>query len=80
MQPSAPLDSDQDSSPVFPQAGLSMVLSLSTVPVVLGVLALKHMGQFWQSVGQESEEIFRGDRLPLLAEPPQSSPNSNPQT
>ncbi|MDJ1169999.1 hypothetical protein PMG71_11230 [Roseofilum sp. BLCC_M154] len=66
MQPSNPLERDRESAPAVSTQGVSTLLSLTTLPVVLGLLALKNMGQFWQQVGQDSEEVFRGDRLPLL--------------
>ncbi|HEY9615757.1 MAG TPA: hypothetical protein V6C64_02880 [Microcoleaceae cyanobacterium] len=45
-------------------------LSLATVPILLGVLGGRAIAQAMQEVGQLSEEIFRGDRLPLLTFPP----------
>ncbi|MDJ1181623.1 hypothetical protein [Roseofilum casamattae] len=46
-----------------------LLLSASTLPVLLGILALKHLSQLGQDTGRQSEEIFRGDRLPLLTTP-----------
>lgn len=66
MQPPNTFEPDREAYPTFPTPGVSTLLSLTTLPVVLGILALKNMGQFWQQVGQDSEELFRGDRLPLL--------------
>ncbi len=80
MQPSNSLESDRESSPAVSSEGVSILLSLSTLPVVVGLLALKNVSQFWQQVGRDSEEIFRGDRLPLLTEPPQTSSEPNPET
>lgn len=61
-------------------------LSLATVPVLLGVLGGRAMLQAVQELGQLSEEIFRGDRLPLLTFPPAaieqpdtSTPDANNQ-
>lgn len=45
-------------------------LSLATVPVLIGVLGGRAILQAVQELGQLSEEVFRGDRLPLLTFPP----------
>lgn len=45
-------------------------LSLATLPVLMGVLGGRAVLQSMQELGQLSEEIFRGDRLPLLTFPP----------
>ncbi|MBL1178869.1 hypothetical protein [Pantanalinema sp. GBBB05] len=45
-------------------------LSLATVPILMGVLGGRGILQAVQELGQLSEEIFRGDRLPLLTFPP----------
>ncbi len=53
---------------------LPLLLSLTT-PMVLGMLILgKIMNRQLQEVGKASEEVFRGDRLPILdfPEPPQA--------
>jgi len=42
------------------------MLSLATGPLLLTVLGAKAMTQLMQEVGQMSEEVFRGDRLPIL--------------
>ncbi|NET09592.1 MAG: hypothetical protein F6K09_29985 [Merismopedia sp. SIO2A8] len=43
------------------------LLSMMTVPLLVGVLGAKTMAEAMQGLGQTSEELFRGDRLPLLA-------------
>lgn len=43
-----------------------IVLSLVTVPLLTGMLAGKVLIDFIQEMGQMSEEIFRGDRLPVI--------------
>lgn len=43
-----------------------LMLSLATGPLLLTVLGAKAMTQLMQEVGQMSEEVFRGDRLPIL--------------
>jgi len=76
---SRPLEPDRESTPTLSTEGVSLLLSISTLPVVVGLLAVKNMGKFWQELGQDSEELFRGDRLPLLTEPPQTPTQSNPE-
>ncbi len=45
---------------------VDVLLSLSTVPVLLLLISGKAIGTLLQDIGQASEEIFRGDRLPAL--------------
>ncbi|MGK7938636.1 MAG: hypothetical protein AB4062_00460 [Crocosphaera sp.] len=52
-------------------------LSLATLPLLGGLLMLKAIEEDLLSWGVESEEIFRGDRLPLLNFP-QSQDQDNP--
>ncbi len=42
------------------------VLSLITLPLLGGLLAAKATAEFVSSIGIESEEVFRGSRLPVL--------------
>lgn len=52
-------------------------LCLATVPFMLGVLGGKAIAESLQAIGQASEEVLRGDRLPVLhfpAQEPASSP------
>lgn len=46
-----------------------LLLSLATGPMLLGILAAQAVGSWLQSVGLASEEVFRGDRLPVLHVP-----------
>ncbi len=41
-------------------------LSAATLPLLVGLMMMKSISQEWLDWGKESEEIFRGDRLPLL--------------
>lgn len=41
-------------------------VSLATVPVLFGILAAHSLAENLKVLGQSSEEIFRGDRLPIL--------------
>lgn len=47
-----------------------ILLQLSTGPVLLALLAGKAAAQTLQAIGAESEEIFRGELLPVLKFPP----------
>lgn len=43
-----------------------LLLSLTVAPVLLGVLSMQAIGSWLESAGIASEEVFRGDRLPIL--------------
>lgn len=43
-----------------------LFVSLATGPVLLGVLSAGTVLSWLQAVGLASEEVFRGDRLPIL--------------
>lgn len=43
-----------------------ILLSVATGPVLLGIVGIRLVSQWLQELGQSSEEVFRGDRLPLL--------------
>ena len=53
-----------------------VLLQLGTGAMVLGVLGSKAVDQALQGIGQASEEVFRGDRLPLLKFPVDTSESS----
>lgn len=46
-----------------------ILLPLGTGAMLIGLLGGKAVAQALQAVGQASEEVFRGDRLPLLKFP-----------
>ncbi len=52
---------------------VDLLISLATVPLVVGLVGTKALTQIAQELGQLSEEVFRGDRLPLLKFPSQPS-------
>ncbi|MGQ9869226.1 hypothetical protein [Leptodesmis sp.] len=52
---------------------VDLLISLATVPLVVGLVGTKILTQIAQELGQLSEEVFRGDRLPLLKFPSQPS-------
>jgi hypothetical protein len=49
------------------------LLSLATGPLLLGFVSLEAVFKGLQTSGINSEEVFRGDRLPLLHFPPADS-------
>lgn len=58
----------------------SFLLGLATAPLLVGLLASKALAELMQNVGQTSEEVFRGDRLPVLdfSTPTADASNSDP--
>ncbi|KJH73412.1 hypothetical protein [Aliterella atlantica] len=48
-----------------------ILLQISTVPVLAALVAGKAVAETMQAIGQSSEEVFRGDRLPILPFPTQ---------
>jgi hypothetical protein len=44
----------------------SLLLSLGTAPLLLFLLGSRALAATTQELGQSSEELFRGDRLPIL--------------
>lgn len=53
-----------------------VLLSLATAPVLLGLLGIRAIAELVSGFGQASEEIFRGDRLPVLNFPTTDSDES----
>ncbi|NJK74167.1 MAG: hypothetical protein HC942_08680 [Microcoleus sp. SU_5_6] len=43
-----------------------ILLSLAALPLLGGLLAAKAAAEFVGAIGVESEEVFRGSRLPVL--------------
>lgn len=54
-----------------------VLLQLGTGAMVLGLLGSKALDQTVQAIGQASEEVFRGDRLPLLEFPSETESEPN---
>lgn len=48
---------------------LELGLSLATAPVLLCLIAARAFSDKLHDLGQMSEEVFRGDRLPVLTVP-----------
>ncbi|MCL1473311.1 hypothetical protein [Argonema antarcticum] len=46
-----------------------MLVSLATGPLLLGILCGKASIELLQALGEASEEVFRGDRLPAIEFP-----------
>ena len=61
----------QTETPQNPQTTFpaEIIVSLATGPLLLGVLCGKASLKFLQALGEASEEVFRGDRLPVLQFP-----------
>jgi hypothetical protein len=51
----------------------SLLVSLAATPCVLAIVALRATSELLERVGQTSEEIFRGDRLPVIHVPIEDS-------
>jgi len=57
--PPAPLSSNRHWSP-------DVVISVMTGPVLLGLLGARAIAEGLYQLGLASEELFRGERLPIL--------------
>lgn len=55
----------------------TLLLSLATVPFILSLSAIEHLTQTLIEIGETSEEIFRGDRLPILNFPEPTNEQTN---
>lgn len=64
-------------SPNVASESVNMLLSLGTVPVLLGLWGGKAITSLMRELGQASEEVFRGDRLPVLNFP--TTPPADPE-
>ncbi|NJP11635.1 MAG: hypothetical protein HC866_21005 [Leptolyngbyaceae cyanobacterium RU_5_1] len=61
-------------SAVLNPISLELLVSLATGPLLLGLVGGKVISEVFRDIGQLSEEVFRGDRLPLLKFPIPSTP------
>lgn len=64
---------------VWPQVPPSLLLSAVMLPVLAGLVGGRLTLKGLQNLGEASEEVFRGERLPLLKFP-KSSASSSDQT
>ncbi|MGG6297316.1 hypothetical protein ACQ4M4_23225 [Leptolyngbya sp. AN02str] len=57
-----------DSNPKSDQLNVNaeMLVGLATVPVLVGLVVARAVNGVLLSVGEASEELFRGSRLPVL--------------
>lgn len=62
----------------FPPISTDLLLSLGTAPLLLALIGSKALAEMVQTVGQVSEEVFRGDRLPILKISLSADPTSSP--
>ncbi len=59
----------------LPAPALELLISLATAPLLIGLVGGKALAEVSQEIGKFAEEVFRGDRLPLLnlSNPPSPS-------
>ncbi|MEX0270387.1 hypothetical protein AB3R30_14680 [Leptolyngbyaceae cyanobacterium UHCC 1019] len=62
----------------LPPPALELLISLATAPLLIGLVGGKALAEVSQEIGKFAEEVFRGDRLPLLnlSNPPSPSVNT----
>lgn len=68
MNHNSPNHTDTHNSPslTHSRACVNLSLSLMTFPLLMGLATVNYLHHNLIELGQLSEEIFRGDRLPLL--------------
>ncbi len=68
FQPDSQVEMTANSAEMFKQLNIASEFPIAclTVPMLLGLVGGKAIADTLQSLGQASEEIFRGDRLPVL--------------
>jgi hypothetical protein len=64
----------ESSHPSIKGVPQSLLVAVTTTPVLAGIVLGRALAQVAQEFGQLSEELFRGDRLPLLKFPSQLKP------
>jgi hypothetical protein len=62
------------------KAPVKLLVSIATVPTLTAIVGLRALLQQVQALANNSEEIFRGDRLPLLPFPEPSAQPSSPNS
>ncbi len=71
-----PNEADQPIS----RAPVKLLVSIATVPALAAIVGLQGILQQVQALANSTEEIFRGDRLPLLPFPEPSDPETSRQS
>lgn len=67
-------------SPPHPsQPWTDMVVSLATAPVLLALVGGRAIADLIHQAGLVSEELFRGDRLPVIPTPPETEVINTPE-
>ncbi|WP_354635486.1 hypothetical protein [Planktothricoides raciborskii] len=68
FQPDSQPEMTANAAEMFKQLNIASesLIACITVPMLLGLVGGKAIADGLQSLGQASEEIFRGDRLPVL--------------
>lgn len=57
------------SFPTTSQSVSQLLLGAATIPLLATLVAVKAANELLRDLGQLSEEVFRGDRLPLINQP-----------
>ncbi|NJO93677.1 MAG: hypothetical protein HC820_03650 [Hydrococcus sp. RM1_1_31] len=60
------------------QSSAPIWVSLATSPFLIGVLTVRSLTQTLIELGEASEEVFRGDRLPILNFPDRQEHEQEP--
>jgi hypothetical protein len=60
-----------NSTPAPPALSPQIGLSLAALPLLAGLWSVRQLADWLQELGQLGEEIFRGERLPVLNFPPE---------
>lgn len=75
-RPSFNLSSQSQNSNLAPE----LLLSLATAPLLLSLLAGRALFSTMKELGELSEEVFRGERLPTLMNPNASEETPSPSS
>ncbi|MGY6530225.1 MAG: hypothetical protein ACXITR_09875 [Cyanobacterium sp.] len=69
------MDNQQNQNPFILELGISIL----TPPILLGLSISREVGEVMNSLGKASEEIFRGQHLPILKTQSETSSTSQPE-
>lgn len=73
-------NASQANANAVPSVPPELLLSLVTAPVLLALVGSKALTAAVRELGVLSEELFRGDRLPVLHFPSATDPNPDDST